>query len=370
MSNDNDDNFDRELEPLLARARWPEPSPQAAQRLREQWHTLTEERPRRAPWMARLAAAAVLVLAFGGTWYAFTRDGQDPTKIAQAPNIPLPPTIAAPPLTTPAFKPPPPPPIVAQAPTPRERLAVLTSLPVVDANATVRKAIDLAVDGDAAAARASLRSLPAGAVERELAMAFASSTEDARRQAAIRLLGELGGSSALPLLARVAKDPKFAADAMPGVARLGGADALVALARASQPVPRREAMSHLLTLDTQPAVSKFLAMVLNAATRDDALASLHDCTAPPVERLIAALDEPRVDNRFAAAKALGALCDRTEVGEALRRMVSTNRNRREALAALLSCPSREATTFINTARARASVDAEVRAVQTELQRMF
>lgn len=368
MSNDNDDNFDPELDALLAKARWPEPSPHVSQRLREQWHALTEEHPRRPLRVAQLAAAAVLVLALGGTWFVATRDERNPTKIVQSPNMLLPPAVAPLPRTTPT--PPSAPPIVAQAPTPRERLAVLTSLPVVNANATVRKAIDLAVDGDAAAARASLRSLPAGAVERELAIAFASSTEDVRRQAAIRLLSELGGSSALPLLARVAKDPKFAADVMPGVARLGGADALVALVGASQSVPRREAMSHLLALDTQLAVSKFLAMVLNDATRDDALAALHDCTAPPVDKLIAALDDARVDNRFAAAKALGALCDRRDVGEALRRMVSTNHNRREALAALLSCPSREATTFINTARARASVDAEVRAVQTELQRMF
>ena len=42
-----------------------------------------------------------------------------------------------------------------------------------------------------------------------------------------------------------------------------------------------------------------------------------------------------------------------------------------ALAALLSCPSREAATFIDAARARtSSIDAEVRAVQTELRRMF
>lgn len=260
---------------------------------------------------------------------------------------------------------------MAQVPTPREMLAVLTpSSPIVDVRAAVRDAIDAAADDDYAAAVASLRRLRTHPVEQELALAFATTNQDGRRRAVIRLLGELGGPASAPWLTRAARDPTFAAEAMVGVARLGGIEPLVALARTSQPGPRREAIGQLLALGAEPAVTAFLAMVLNDAMRDDALAALHGSSNPPVEKLIAALDDARVDRRFAAAKSLGTLCNRPDVSQALRRMVDTNRHRREALAALLSCPSQEATLFINTARTRSSIDAEVRAVQTELQHLF
>jgi hypothetical protein len=51
-------------------------------------------------------------------------------------------------------------------------------------------------------------------------------------------------------------------------------------------------------------------------------------------------------------------------------MVSDNRHRREALAALLSCPDSDAARFLAAARARPAIDSELRAVQTELQRIF
>jgi hypothetical protein len=148
-------------------------------------------------------------------------------------------------------------------------------------------------------------------------------------------------------------------------------DDVLALTRAPHPDSRLAAIGALLKFNDEPATSEFLAMVLDDARRDDALAALHASPAPPVERFIANLDHPQVDRRFAAAKALGSLCDRADVGQTLRRMVNQNDRRREALAALLSCPSREAATFIDAARARtSSIDAEVRAVQTELRRMF
>ena len=370
MSNADLDNFDPELDALLERARWPEPTPQAVTRLRGRWRELSDERPRRVLWIGWItAAAAAIVIAVGATWFLMTQGGQvSPTGVVQAP-------VEPPPVKRTSMPPRPAQPvapkIVARAPTPRETLAVLAVSPVVDTKAAVRSALDAAAQDDVAAALASLRPLRGGTVERELGIVLATTTDLTRQRAAVRLLSETGTPSSLPLLTRLAKDPKFFALAMPGVARLGGMDNVLALTRASHPDARREAIGELLKFNDEPATSEFLAMVLDDARRDDALAALHASPAPPVERFIANLDHPQVDRRFAAAKALGSLCDRADIGQMLRRMVNQNDRRREALAALLSCPSREAATFIDAARARtSSIDAEVRAVQTELRRIF
>ncbi|HEV2294977.1 MAG TPA: hypothetical protein VGR35_14075 [Tepidisphaeraceae bacterium] len=362
-------NLDRELDALLDQARWPEPPPQAQMRLREQWLELSQSRSRRVLRLAPMAAAAMLVLAIGGAWFLWRQDGRVATETAAdvASQLPPPPVVA--------YLPPPPPPppaaIVPQAPTPREMLAVLApSRPVVDVRAAVKRAIDSVTQDEFTSALESLRGLRMNVVERELILAFATTEINARRRAAVRLLAELGGPSSAALLAKAARDPKLSAEAMPGVARLGDVESLVALTRAAHPGPRREAVAQLLGLGSERAVTEFLALVLDDATREDALAALHGASAPPVEQLMAALDSAHVDRRLAAAKSLGTLCHRPDVGAALRQMVTTNRHRREALAALLSCPSQDATTFINTARARSSIDAEVRAVQTELQRIF
>ena len=369
MSHADPDNFDPALDTLLEQARWPEPSRQALTRLGDRWRELSNPRPRAVLRIGWLAAAAVVVLAIGATWLLMTQGGQvSPTQVVQGPAVgpPAYPTSSPPP-PVPAS----PPRIAARQPTPRESLLVLSATPAIDTKAAVREALDAAEADGVAAAAARLRLLRRQPVERELAIALATSRELPRRRVAIGMLSELATPSSLPLLTRVAADPKFSAIAMPGVARLGGTDAVLALARAAHPDARREAIAQLLTLNEEQAVSAFLAMVLDDARREDALAALHAAPKPPIERFIANLDHPQVDRRFAAAKALGSMCDRTDVGQILRRMVNQNDRRREALAALLSCRSDEAAKFINAARARtSSIDAEVRAVQTELQRIF
>ena len=368
MSQADLDNFDPDFDALLDQARWPEPPAQAVTRLSEQWRELSNPRPRMTLRLGWLAAAAVFVLAIGATWLLTQGEQVSPTQVVVTPP-PQPTRHQVSPPSHPS--PPPGPRIVSRQATPRETLVVLAATPAVDIKAAVRKALDSAeVDGDAEAIGA-LRALRARAVERELAVAFATTKEVPRRRSALRMLSELGTPSSLPLLSRAAADPKFTEVAMPGVARLGGSGTVLALTRAAQSDVRREAISALLKFDDDRAVSEFLAIVLDDARRGDALAALHGSHAPPVERFIANLEHPQVDRRFAAAKALGSMCDRTDVGLTLRRMVDQNDRRREALAALLSCPNPKAATFINAARARtSSIDAEVRAVQTELQRIF
>jgi hypothetical protein len=158
---------------------------------------------------------------------------------------------------------------------------------------------------------------------------------------------------------------------MPGVSRLGGAAELAKLARTSESdASRHESVRALLVRADRAGTDAFLSLVLDTTTRDVALAALHDAPEPAVRSLLAALDHNRVDYRLAAAKSLGSVCDHGDLGARLRRMVRDNDNRREALAALVSCPGKPAAEFLREARLRPSIESEVRAVQSELADIF
>ncbi len=103
----------------------------------------------------------------------------------------------------------------------------------------------------------------------------------------------------------------------------------------------------------------------------DALATLRDAPSPPdVAMLVARFDDARIDCRFAAARALGTLCGE-HVRAELEEMVISNSHRREALAALLCCEDSRASEFLAAAaRADRSMDAQIRAVEGEIKRLF
>jgi hypothetical protein len=363
VSNADGEQLDPELDALLATARWPEPAPQAVPRLRDEWRDFQRQRRMRIGWW--MATAAAVLIAVGGTWVLFRSDRRPLPRVAQAP-------VAQPPIMPrPQAMPPRSSAIVARPPTPAERLVILAiAAPPLNEKTIVRSAIEAAMTDDADTVAAILKPLRPTQVERELATAFATSTDVEYRRAAVRLLAERGGPDGAPLLNRVARDPTFATEAMPGVARLGGVDPLIAFARTGHPIVRQAAMIQLLAVGTEPVVQQFLAMVLDDRTRADALTAVHAAPQPPVGQFLLALNDARVDQRYAAAKALGSLCDRPDVGVALRQMVNENRNRREALAALLSCPDADAAKFLAAAQSRRPIDSELRAVRTELSRIF
>lgn len=147
--------------------------------------------------------------------------------------------------------------------------------------------------------------------------------------------------------------------------------AIVTLARTARSGDARaQACSALLARGDAESINAFLSLVLDPATRNSALAALHDAPDGAAEALLAALDHRRVDYRLAAAKSLGSLCEHGGVGARLQQMVRENDNRREALAALVSCPGKPAADFLRVARFRPSIESEVRAVQSELANIF
>jgi hypothetical protein len=136
------------------------------------------------------------------------------------------------------------------------------------------------------------------------------------------------------------------------------------------PVARRRLLSELLASPKPADLEAFLQLMLTPACRSDALAVLRESTAPPDAALLfARFNDARVDRRFAAAKALGTMCSGPVQAE-LRRMVQTNSHRREALAALLCCEHGDAAEYLAAARMDRSVDAQIRAVRGELDRLF
>jgi len=109
--------------------------------------------------------------------------------------------------------------------------------------------------------------------------------------------------------------------------------------------------------------------VLDPATRLGALTALHAAPTPPTDLLIARLNSPLVDQRFAAAKALGSVCH-SETLDALKQMVARDVHRREALAALLSCPNPSADEYLAKLKTQPAIRAQLMAVEDEMKSLF
>jgi hypothetical protein len=107
------------------------------------------------------------------------------------------------------------------------------------------------------------------------------------------------------------------------------------------PIERRQVLLvQLLTDGSSDAVRVFLDSVAQGATRTVSLAALDGTNDPPIERLIAALRDPLIDRRIAAARALGYM-DGPVLTARLIEMAEHNVSRREAMIAL-ACSRGEA----------------------------
>ena len=113
----------------------------------------------------------------------------------------------------------------------------------------------------------------------------------------------------------------------------------------------------------------FLQLVLGEATRDVALRTLREAEEPPVDALLAQLANPRVDRRFAAARALGEVCEPAVV-ERLWGMVRRDVYRREALAALTQCHNPRAGRLLAVARGDPGLESQLRSVRQQMERIF
>lgn len=150
------------------------------------------------------------------------------------------------------------------------------------------------------------------------------------------------------------------------VRQANAAEMAVVLTTARQ---RRPAMK--TEVAEAPAVKPDVPAKLEAiAGKRGTAAALRELKAAPdrrqvVEQLFARLDDPRVEIKLAAAKALGYL-DGPAVTARLAGMVEANRHRREALAALMQSDGREAREYLRRAAAESDLETAMRSVAVQV----
>ncbi len=346
----DDDSLDR----LLGEARWPEPEAGRLDRLR---HGYLRER-----WwigfnrITRIAVAAVLVITVGAWWVMPVPRHERITM-----KLPTP---------SPVHK------RVAEA-TIESRPATLLERAILYSaqartNQVKMQAEETAIRTAIAQVESSKSSPPAaartlGPDSEQMLADVIQTTRGARRLAAVRLLSEVATAKSAPLLVKLANDPRTCQAALPGVLRLGDFQSLADLARQTHShVIRQKLLSALLHREANEAVPLYLAFVEEPATATDALAAADDAPQPAIDELFARLDDPHLDVRLAAARALGRI-DGPAVTRRLAAMVERNVNQREALAALITSHGRDAQAIVAQARRRSSLAATIQSLEILLQ---
>jgi hypothetical protein len=124
-------------------------------------------------------------------------------------------------------------------------------------------------------------------------------------------------------------------------------------------------LQELLERGSDDAIGLYLKQVADAESREIALALLDNLPRPPIQRLIARLNDPLVEVRMAAARALGRI-DGPELTRQLANMAERNQNRREAIMALACSDGAEAREFVRRAAVSGSLVSVTKSVLAEL----
>jgi hypothetical protein len=339
---------DRALDELLARAEWPAED-ESLRRLRCRWEEISPARRWRRLMMrvVPLAVAAALVLV--GTLIAVVmrnRPQSSSQRIVSshpAPSAPVQLVAIAPPYPSRAL-------------TGRDelllRLALAPSRVVADVD--VRSGAAVLVDGIVSDALwrpwqgtwpAFRPGYHAGAAEERLLEQLAGNAGSAEeRVEGTRLLSAVGSPASLGMLVTLYREEPTRQAALPGVLRLADAPTLAILARrAPAAVDVRLLVAAMLRRDPGCGARLLLPLIKESTTSVAALDALDwlsaaDCPSA-VRRSVTAvlfdeLQGPRVEDRLAAAQALGRI-DGPETAARLADMAERNVSRREAVAALI-----------------------------------
>jgi HEAT repeat protein len=142
--------------------------------------------------------------------------------------------------------------------------------------------------------------------------------------------------------------------------------ALIELARrdGEDPLVQSAAMAALLKRPTPAGLNAYLSLVADPSKRETAIRASDQVGDPPVEALLARLDDPRVDVRVAAALVLGRI-NGPAVTRRLAAMVERNVNRREALIALTASHGPEARAYLAHASEVDELSAAVRSAMAQ-----
>ena len=202
---------------------------------------------------------------------------------------------------------------------------------------------------DPALAAAPLRSAP---LENEgRLLSILAGARMAEQIAALRLLGEIGSSAAVPDLLRAGSDPNLHAAAIGALSRIADSATISQLMREeTNSGLERVLLSALLGRGDGDALGLYLSYVVSDSTAPTALAAVELVPNPPMEMLFAALHSTSELERLAAARVLGRI-DGPATTERLIALVEEGPSRQEACVALLSSRGQEAVNFVTSARA-------------------
>jgi hypothetical protein len=128
--------------------------------------------------------------------------------------------------------------------------------------------------------------------------------------------------------------------------------------------PHPETLADVLRSDPAKGVDRCLAMTA-AGNNTEPVQALKQVRGPALDLLFTRLDDPRVDTRLTAARLLGKV-DGPIVTERLAQMVAANRNRREALAALIQSDGPEARAVLTRASASPDLTAVIRSLESQV----
>jgi hypothetical protein len=199
---------------------------------------------------------------------------------------------------------------------------------------------------------------------------IARSGDVALRPAAARLLAGLRLRSTLPVFIELARQPDIKAIAYEQVIAMADDATLARLAQAEADAQdRRRLLAALVERDRPQATLAYLRQVVDTRTSGSALDALDEVRNPPVDGLVAQLDNPDARVRFAAAKALGRI-NGPAVTARMAALVERDVHRREALAALMYSRGKEAARYLDAARKYPELAAAIDSVQVQTSRSF
>lgn len=135
-------------------------------------------------------------------------------------------------------------------------------------------------------------------------------------------------------------------------------------------VPVRPAESAPEPPINEQGIVALLDRVRNVKTRSAALEELREMPHPPREQLMGMLHSPLVAQRFAAAQALGAICD-DQLARSLDQMIDSDASWREALAVLVSADRSVAGRYLDDSPDRGdSIRSQAAAIRTVLSQTY
>lgn len=281
------DDLHDPLDAWLAEAEFPAVSEESTRRLQGEWRAIWQPamRPTRSAWWNRAAIAAVVCIVSAAGWRVLQRSNDEPVHgVANTSSS----AVKSSPVMEPRVEAQP----VAQSPRVASRAPTVLEL---------------------------------------------------RMLAAIERRGKKQPAQPLPLASK-ADPPQATATETIDLASLRA----VAMDHRRPPADRLDAVVSLLQAGDHHSLNMLLSIAEDPGNRALALRAVDRLDEPPTDRLLARMNDPRIETRMTAAAILGHI-NGPKTTEKLAEMVLKNQNRREALFALAASDGPEARAFLERA---------------------